>query len=66
MAFPEVAKRMPNCALGSKKGQIVATKADFDNMPARRKNPLGKKYGDDQISEAWFQKKPVLPHHSGR
>ena len=56
---------MLNCALVAKKGQIVATKADYDNMPARRKNPLGKEYGDDQISEAWFQKEPLLPHYGG-
>ena len=66
MAFPEAVKKCQIAPWVPKWGRLLQLRQIKIIFPARRKNPLGKDYGDDQTSEARFQKKSVLPHYSGR
>ena len=66
MAFPGAVKKWRVVRRVPKRGGLLQLRQIKIIFPARRKNPLGKDYGDDQTSEARFQKKSLLPHYSGR
>ena len=66
MAFPGAVKKCEVARRASKRGGLLQLGQIKIVFSARRKNPLGNDYGDDQTSEARFQKKPLLPHYSGR
>ena len=66
MAFPGAVKKCQVARRVPKRGALLQLGQIKIKFLARRKNPLGKDYGDDQTSEARFQKKSLLPHYSGR
>ena len=66
MAFPEAVKKCQIALWVPKSGRLLQLRQIKIIFSARRKNPLGKDYGDDQTSKARFQKKSLLPHYSGR
>ena len=66
MAFPGAVKKCQVVRRVSKRGGLLQLRQIKIIFFAQRKNPLGKDYGDDQTSEARFQKKSVLSHYSGR
>ena len=65
MAFPGAVKKCQVAHGVPKRGALLQLGQIKIIFPARRKNPLGKDYGDDQTSEARFQKKSVLSHYGG-